>query len=780
LGAGIFARTGAVSVINCAFTANVATNGLGGSGNAGANGQGVGGAIFVLDAALNLAGNTFTGNSASTAQPILGGSTLVVNTNDSGAGSLRQAVLVADNAGSVTTITFAPALSGQTITLTSGPLTLTQATIIAGPGANLLTVSGGSISRVFVIAGGATVTLSGLTISDGNAGGNDGGGILCSGTLTLTACHLKDNQTSPSGYDARSGGGVYGVAGSSLRIADCLFTGNVSYYGSAITHKSANEALVSNTTVNGNTSRGNYSGAIVADSGGKIRLESCTVTGNTYSSPDSASAAINAWPSSVIQYRNTIVAGNSGVGFTNYDNGSGGTLTSLGHNLSSDASGNLTGPGDQTNTNPLLAPLGNYGGPTQTRPPLLESPAIDAGDDSITATFPTDQRGFARLAGAHADIGAVELPVSLVVLTNGNAGYGSLRYAVTYATNNSTITFAPSLAGQTITLTSGQLTLTNTVTIDASSLPGGIAISGNNSSRILRIAPGGNVTLESLTLENGFLTGAAPAGGGAGILVDNGAVLTVNRSTIASNTASYGGGVYCLGGTLTVNNSTLTGNSATGFGFGGYGGGLYILNSSATVNQSTIAGNAFTAGTFSGGGGLALNNSTVTVLNSILAGNSAPDLATISGGGPNNQNSLVGGDPLLAPLGNYGGPTPTMPPLPGSPAIDGCTNGTSFATDQRGQPRIVGAFADLGAVEGVFDPNYPLVNVTQLGNGNVQFAFTNLSGPSYRVLASTNVAAPLNTWTSLGAPTESPAGTFNFTDTQATNYPLRFYRVTTP
>jgi hypothetical protein len=118
--------------------------------------------------------------------------------------------------------------------------------------------------------------------------------------------------------------------------------------------------------------------------------------------------------------------------------------------------------------------------------------------------------------------------------------------------------------------------------------------------------------------------------------------------------------------------------------------------------------------------------------------------------------------------------------LPGSPAIDGCTNGTSFATDQRGNPRIIGAFADLGAVEGAFNPDFPLINVTKLGSGNVQFGFSNLSGPSYIVLASTNVTAPLNTWSNLGAPVESPAGTFQFTDLQATNYPQRFYRVSMP
>jgi hypothetical protein len=131
-------------------------------------------------------------------------------------------------------------------------------------------------------------------------------------------------------------------------------------------------------------------------------------------------------------------------------------------------------------------------------------------------------------------------------------------------------------------------------------------------------------------------------------------------------------------------------------------------------------------------------------------------------------------------LSNYGGPTQTMPPMPGSPAIDGCVNGTAFTTDQRGFPRVIGIYADIGAVEGVFNPSFPLTGATRLTNGAVRFGFANLGGPSYTVLAGTNAAAPLNTWSNLGAPVESPTGTFTFTDTQATNYPQRYYRVTAP
>ena len=64
----------------------------------------------------------------------------------------------------------------------------------------------------------------------------------------------------------------------------------------------------------------------------------------------------------------------------------GGTITSLGYNLSSDNGGGyLSGPGDQTNTDPILGPLQNNGGPTQTHRPYPQSPAIDAGDPSFYA-----------------------------------------------------------------------------------------------------------------------------------------------------------------------------------------------------------------------------------------------------------------------------------------------------------------------------------------------------------------------------------------------------------
>jgi len=178
------------------------------------------------------------------------------------------------------------------------------------------------------------------------------------------------------------------------------------------------------------------------------------------------------------------------------------------------------------------------------------------------------------------------------------------------------------------------------------------------------------------------------------------------------------------------------------------------------------------------------NDGTLHLFNSIVAGNS---LYNIEGDGsvtPTGVN-LTSGDLLLAPLGHYGGPTMTMPPFQDSPALDGCTNGTSFLTDQRGFPRLLGAFPDIGAVEGeVIIANTPpvLTGLTILGNGEFQFGFTNLTGASFTVFGSANVALPLDQWSNLGPAVEAPpaSGQFQFTDPRVTNSVSRFYRVRSP
>ena len=91
-----------------------------------------------------------------------------------------------------------------------------------------------------------------------------------------------------------------------------------------------------------------------------------------------------------------------------------------------------------------------------------------------------------------------------------------------------------------------------------------------------------------------------------------------------------------------------------------------------------------------------------------------------------------------------------------------------------------------GSSAELYDPGTsslnPFLNPVKLGDGSFQFGFVNGSGPSYGVLANTNLAPPMNAWSNLGPATEMPSGSglFQFTDHQAPNYPQRFYRISSP
>src|SRR5262245_56353410 len=124
----------------------------------------------------------------------------VRNLADSGVGSLRQAVLDANAHPGADLIAFAPAARHGTIALTSGELSITGDLTIDGPGAHRLSVSGNHASRVFDVSAGATVTIAGMTITDGLANGSapviasTGGGILNYGNLTLSSDVLSHNK----------------------------------------------------------------------------------------------------------------------------------------------------------------------------------------------------------------------------------------------------------------------------------------------------------------------------------------------------------------------------------------------------------------------------------------------------------------------------------------------------------------------------------------------------------------------------------------------------------
>src|SRR5882757_8839066 len=309
---------------------------------------------------------------------------IVTNTDDSGPGSLRDALAAAVDGD----IIDATGISG-TILLTSGELQITHAITINGPGAGSLAVDGNATFRVFdnLTSG---VSISGFSITNGSAPGDSGGGVFNEGgnsaTLRLSDCIV-------SGNSADFGGGIFNLNGA-LTVNNCTISGNeAAFSGGGIVNSGSGAAAtltITNSTISGNSATGN--GGAVANAADVPDLARLTITNSTISD-NSATAnggGIYNQGNAQFQIGSTVLnAGSSGENIFN-----GGQATSLGYNLSSDdGAGILIATGDQINTDPMLGPLQDNGGPTFTHALLPGSPAIDAGDPSFAPPPSFDQRG---------------------------------------------------------------------------------------------------------------------------------------------------------------------------------------------------------------------------------------------------------------------------------------------------------------------------------------------------------------------------------------------------
>jgi len=226
-----------------------------------------------------------------------------------------------------------------------------------------------SLALTFLAAVHTSRLVANSTIS-GNSTGSSGGGISISGSALVPGSSIVNSTI--SGNSAKTSGGGIGGGGGDLSIV--------------------------NSTVSGNSA--GTSGGGIFTSNTSLRVADSTITGN------SAPSGGGIYNVGSVEVSNTILnAGASGENIFNDD----GTITSLGYNLSSDNGGGyLTGPGDQINTDPLLGPLQDNGGPTLTHALLPGSPAIDAGDPNFHSPPLNDQRGCLRIINGRIDIGSFE------------------------------------------------------------------------------------------------------------------------------------------------------------------------------------------------------------------------------------------------------------------------------------------------------------------------------------------------------------------------------------
>ena len=332
-------------------------------------------AIFTAGGAVGTgsADATVDGVTATASIAIVAMNISVLNTNDSGAGSLRQAIADVSPGG---TIAFDAGLAGQTIYLTSGELFLPQNLAIIGLGANQLTVSGNHASRVFDIAPGAVCVLSGLTIADGLAGASApnpylGGGIFNAGNLSVVDCALRGNAApdTSSGW----GGAIYST--NMLSLVGCTVgPGNEAGLVGGGVYAHFNSILqMLNCTVASNTTPFQV-GGVAANSGAQTFLTNCTITANA----DGALAGGYVGIQSPL-FKNTIIAGNISTNGAPDIYTFGFSVTSLGHNLIGVTNGTsgwtTTDQAGSTNSplNARLGPLSDNGGPTLTCA-LLTSP----------------------------------------------------------------------------------------------------------------------------------------------------------------------------------------------------------------------------------------------------------------------------------------------------------------------------------------------------------------------------------------------------------------------
>jgi hypothetical protein len=260
------------------------------------------------------------------------------------------------------------------------------------------------------------------------------------------------------------------------------------------------------------------------------------------------------------------------------------------------------------------------------------------------------------------------LPVRAGLPYTNASTVSQLNADINYA-NTAGGTFTINLQPNT-TFTNGQQVIGGAKTVNLTIIGNGDTIDGNHVSRLFGVASGSSLTLNQLTLQNGYIYAddggaiynegtltisgcnftnntswysgyiSSLLGGDGGAIYNGIGTVVINNSTLDGNIATgsrqaFGGAIYNESGTVRISNTTLNGNSAGGFGsddFFAEGGAIYNGSGKVTLSKVTMSGNiaeVFGGGIFNAGG------MTIVANRSSITGNTA------SGASGDVQNSGV-------------------------------------------------------------------------------------------------------------------------------------------
>jgi predicted outer membrane repeat protein len=615
---------------------------------------------------------------------------IVTNLNDSGAGSLREKIQVANaSLGVADTIRFADNLQG-TITLTSGQLTLSDDITIngntMGGAKSEITISGNNASRIFdVVGAGVDVALNSLTLTNGGTSTLAGGAIKVGAGGTQT---LAINDTTIMNSTAGRGGALFASVGTQVSLTNALILGNTATsYGGGIYVKDGSLAMT-NTTVTNNSANGD-GGGIDINGNVVVNILNSTITGNR-ANADGAGTAFTGGgldiftPAANVILTNTVVADNfAGVGTTESDVF--GTVDTANNSVFGTAAAITAGTANQLNIADVgLGPLALHGGSTATLNIISPTSVLINAGVNAAVTTTTDANGAPRIDSGRVDVGATEYVEANIVVTTlsdvVNAGDGviSLREAITLANTNaapSHIVFQAGMNGS-IALATG-LILTNNVSIN-----GDTNGDGDSNITLTDTATGLNAALISInanvTTELTSLTFSGIDSFGAASAISNKGSLTLSYSVLSGN-SSTGNASYQIGGNGQ--------NAATVFN-----SGSMVVNQTLFANNTAVGGVGNRGYNFSSGvnGG----NASASILNLGGASLTLSGLALIGGtatGGAGERGSVALFDPGHPFIGFNGGNG-------GSAALGVLNSGTMSGT--YGQGTIGSATGGVGGLGG--------------------------------------------------------------------------------